>query len=396
MDLWRRGVEWGRQHLLAVDAAAAVVLAVIAVPAQWQTPPNSEGITFRDPDVLGALLLVMSALPIAWRRRAPLVVLALTGVSAFGYEILGYATSIAPVGLLVTLYTVGAHCDRRRSRIAALLTAIGLALVLVLARWDVTIGSIISNAVVFGTAWLLGDNVQTRRAYVASLRERAETAEQTRAAEAQRAVAEERNRIARELHDVVAHSMSVMVVQAGAARRIVDRDPDQATEAIGAIEATGRQALTEMRRLLGVLRDDGAAAMAPQPSLGGLEDLVDEVREAGLTVSIEVEGEARPLPAGIDLSAYRIVQEALTNALKHGGPETQVRIVIAYGDDEVSVEVLDDGRGAAAPLVDGGGHGLIGMRERAEVCGGHLTAGPRPGGGYAVRARLPLAAPVTA
>ena len=180
--------------------------------------------------------------------------------------------------MLIALYTAAAHLDRRRSLQAATFTAVGLAIVLLTARWEVTIGSIASNIIIFATVWLIGDNLQTRRANVAALRERAERAEQTRAAEAQRAVAEERTRIARELHDVVAHSMSVMLVQTGAARRVLDTDPAQATAALEAVEATGREAMKEMRRLLGVLREDSApSALAPQPSLDGLEALAAPV-----------------------------------------------------------------------------------------------------------------------
>ena len=262
-------------------------------------------------------------------------------------------------------------------------------------RWEVTIGNIISNFTIFGTAWLIGDNLQTRRAYVASLEERAVRAEQTRAAEAERAVAEERTRIARELHDVVAHSMSVMLVQTGAARRVLGTDPVQAAAALQAVEATGRDAMTEMRRLLGVLREDSApASLAPQPSLRRSRGPGGPVRR----------GRARrhpgrwraptaTLPAGVELSAYRIVQEALTNALKHAGPGVAVAVTRALRPTTGSrCEVLDDGRGAAAAAVanGSGGHGVLGMRERVDVCGGDLVAGPRAGGGFEVHARLPV------
>ncbi|HEV3463585.1 MAG TPA: histidine kinase, partial [Actinomycetota bacterium] len=244
--------------------------------------------------------------------------------------------------------------------------------------------------------------------------------EREREERAKLAVAEERARIARELHDVVAHSVSVMVVQAGAARRTLATSPGQATTALGQIESTGRQALVEMRRLLGLLRDgdgdgeDGevAAALTPQPSLAHLESLAAAAREAGLPVEIVVEGEPRPLPAGVDLSAYRIVQEALTNSLKHTGP-ARASVRLCYGREALEVQVLDDGPGpGAAPgggglavvtlgpegvlpvsgarPTTGGGHGLIGMRERVALFGGTLEAGPRPGGGYRVAARLPL------
>ena len=205
--------------------------------------------------------------------------------------------------------------------------------------------------------------------------------------EAREAVAEERARIARELHDVVAHSVTVMTVQAGAVRRLLTPEQEREREALLTVEQTGRQTLTEMRRLLGVLREEGeTAALAPQPGLGTLGSLVDQVRGAGLPVELTYEGEQMTLPPGVDLSAYRIVQEALTNTLQHAGP-AHAWVAVRYGTDEVEVEVANDGRTEN----DGGqGHGLAGMRERVALCGGALTAGPRPGGGYTISARLPV------
>jgi signal transduction histidine kinase len=392
MHPFRRPIAWLQAHPFAADVLLAVVVTALTLPSLWSTPIGEEGTDFRDPDVLGFLLLVLSSSPIAWRRRAPFATLVVVGTAAVLYEALGYPTQFSTVGVLVALYTAAAHLDRRRSLQAALFTATGLAIVLLTARWEVTPGSIASNIVIFATVWLIGDNLQTRRANVAALRERAE---QTRAAEAQRAVAEERTRIARELHDVVAHSMSVMLVQTGAARRMVRTDPDQATTALEAVETTGRDAMKEMRRLLGVLREDSApAALAPQPSLAGLEALTAQFAHAGLDVTLDVVGVDDSLPAGVELSAYRIVQEALTNALKHAGPGVAVTVTVRAGDDDLEVQVVDDGRGAAVALANGngnGGHGVLGMRERADVCGGELVAGPRTGGGFEVRARLPVA-----
>jgi signal transduction histidine kinase len=202
-------------------------------------------------------------------------------------------------------------------------------------------------------------------------------------------VVEERARIARELHDVVAHSVSVMTVQTGAVRRLLTPDQERERETLLAVERTGREALNEMRRLLGMLRaTDEAEGLAPQPSLRQLDTLVEQVREAGLPVELKVEGAPVDLPPGLDLSAYRIVQEALTNALKHAGP-ARATVAVRYGPDELELEIADDGRGAANGTGTGGG--LVGMRERAALVGGRLEAGPRNGGGYAVRARLPLA-----
>ncbi len=240
-------------------------------------------------------------------------------------------------------------------------------------------------------SWLCGRAVRARALLTEELHEAAIRAEEAHEAEAQRAMAEERRRIAREMHDVVAHSVSVMVVQAGGARRIIDRDPDRAAQAAAQIEYTGRAALVEMRRLLGLLHagEGEAGALAPQPSLAELDALVDRSRAAGLPVEVRVLGERRALPAGIDLAAYRIVQEALTNTLKHAGA-APTEVHLRWGEDELELEILDRGAAQAPRNGSGGGHGLVGMAERVRLYGGELEAGPRPAGGFRVRARLPL------
>jgi signal transduction histidine kinase len=251
---------------------------------------------------------------------------------------------------------------------------------------------VVENFVIFAAAWILGDNLRNRRAYLAELEERAARLERDREVEARRAVQRERGRIARELHDVVAHTMSVMVVQAGAARRVMRKRPDDAEDALVAIEDAGRQGLAEMRRLLGVLRheDERNLTLAPQPSLQYVDELVARSVEAGVNVELEIEGAPRPLPAGVDLSAYRIVQEALTNVLKHAGGAARACVQVRYRPESVEVEVFDDGRGVAAdPASNGEGHGLVGMRERVALFGGELRVGPRRGGGFSVKARLP-------
>jgi signal transduction histidine kinase len=220
---------------------------------------------------------------------------------------------------------------------------------------------------------------------------RAEIAERERELVAREAVVEERARIARELHDVIAHNVSMMVVQAGAERRVLDGANGSTREVLQTIEQIGRGALTEMRRLVGMLRSDGEDPLAPQPGLDDVATLVGQVREAGLPVQLTVEGERRDLPAGIELSAYRIVQEALTNALKHAG-DAHAQVSIRYGADSLELEVLDDGGpGSGATERAGGGHGLVGMRERVALYGGRFDASRRPGGGFAVRAKLPIA-----
>jgi signal transduction histidine kinase len=241
-----------------------------------------------------------------------------------------------------------------------------------------------------GLVWAVGYAVGRHRAYEEQvLRQRVQQTD-AELEKARRGVTEERMRIARELHDVVAHSMSVITVQAGYGHLVIDREPEKAREALGLIEATGRDALTEMRRLLGVLRaedQDGTAARTPAPGLGDLEHLIRGTARAGVQVHLEITGRPRPLPAGIELSAYRIVQEALTNVVKHAGtPAGRVRI--GYEEDQLSIDVTDDGR--ARPGDGGPGHGLAGMQERVNLYGGRLRAGPRPGGGFQVLARLPL------
>ena len=241
-------------------------------------------------------------------------------------------------------------------------------------------------------AWLLGAYARTRRLYVAALSERADRAEREREENAAAAVASERARIARELHDIVAHSVSVMVVQAEAADEMLNRQaPERARAPVWKIQETGRAALTDMRRMLGLLREaDSRPALVPQPGIANLELLLAKVRESGLPVELEVQGRPEPLPPGVDLSAYRIVQEALTNSLRYAG-RAHARVVVRYGRGALELEVTDDGPGEAGD--SNGGHGLIGMRERVALFGGELDAGPVPGRGFRVRARLPLEAP---
>ena len=240
-------------------------------------------------------------------------------------------------------------------------------------------------------AWLLGAYAWTRRLYVAALRERADRAEREREESAEAAVASERARIARELHDIVAHSVSVMVVQAEAADEMLNRhDPERARAPVWKIQETGRAALTDMRRMLGLLREaDSRPALTPQPGIANLELLLAKVRESGLPVELEVQGRPEPLPPGVDLSAYRIVQEALTNSLKYAG-QANARVVVRYAPGALELEVTDDGAGEAVD--SNGGHGLIGMRERVVLFGGELDAGPALGRGFRVRARLPFEA----
>jgi len=330
---------------------------------------------------VGIPLAALQVLPLVVRRSRPLLVLwtvtAATAAGAVLYDIL------LPFAVGLAVYTVAAHLDRRRS-LTHTLAAAGVLVVPLLGAQH--FGPLESPfpLLLLAAAWVFGDNLGTRRAYTRELEEKAERLERERDAETRRAAAEEQARIARELHDVIAHSVSVMVVQAAAGRDVFDAEPARAREALGAIEATGREALADLRRLLGVVRAD----YSPQPGLDRLDGLVEQVRAAGLDVHVSVEGEPRPLPAGIDLSAYRVVQEALTNTLKHASA-TRADVALRFEPGGLAVAVRDDGVG---PNGAGGGYGLIGMRERVVLYGGELETGAAPGGGFAVEARFPLEA----
>jgi signal transduction histidine kinase len=282
------------------------------------------------------------------------------------------------VFLLLAIYSAAAHTSGRRTLLAGGMT-VGL-YVTNLAFEGINADNVIFFALLFGAPWVAGRAVRQRR-----LNDRELEEEKTRAATA---ITDERARIARELHDVVAHSISVMVIQARGGRRVLESEPADARDAFAVIESTGQQALDEMRRLVGMLRSgDETLPLAPQPSLRELGTLVEQVRAAGLPVQVAVEGEPRDLPPGVDLSAFRIVQEALTNALTHAGP-ARARVVLRYKADELELEISDDGPGTGDG--SGSGYGLVGMRERVLVYGGELQAGRQPGGGYALRVRLPF------
>src|SRR3989440_1463914 len=317
---------------------------------------------------------VLASLPLLVRRSRPVIVLGVVVAATLAEEAVVHRTMQLPAALAV--YTVAAHCPRsvaiRYGGAASLLPFLPLP------------GFMGGGPPVPEIAgWLLGDNLRTRRAYLRELEARAERLEREQEESARRATAEEQARIARELHDVLAHNVSVMVVQAAAANDVFETQPQRARQALRDIERTGRSALTELRRLLGRVRQTD---FAPQPGLSGLEALVDGVRAAGLPVTLRVEGELDDLPAGLDLSAYRIVQEALTNAIKHAGASA-AEVRVRRTADGVELEVVDDGAG---PSGNGRGQGLIGMRERASLLGGEVEAGPKPDGGFRVRATLPL------
>jgi signal transduction histidine kinase len=374
----------------AGDTALAAALAIVEVSYQWLLVP-ADVVNFpnyRGPGAVSVLMALAVALPLAFRRVAPLGVMAMVGLSAVAAIPLG--VPLSGLGLVVALYTVAAYTGRRDSLWVLAIFAVFTLFALVLAG-HLRFAAL--NVVVFLTAWILGDRMQARRQYTAELERRTEHLERDRENRAALAVSAERQRIARELHDVVAHSVSVMVVQTTAARRVLASRPDRAAEAMAQVEATGRQSLVELRRILGVLRTESEAApvLTPQPRLQFLDDLVAQFRATGLTIEVRIDGTPKPLASGVDLSAYRIVQEALTNVLKHAG-DARVLVHVAYGADQIVLRVSDDGRGPQPGSWENGtrGHGLVGMRERVALLGGDLRAGPRGGGGFEVRAALPL------
>ena len=343
--------------------------------------------------MVGLLLLLLQVVPLLWRRRYPSLVLLLVAV-AFGAKVLlGFNPGVAGLGLLVAMYSVAAYEVGAR-RLVFLVVA-GLGFVAGFVVFGVT-GNPRSFAITvpslfFVAAWLIGDYLRTRRAYVAQLEERAARLERERDQDRRLAADEERTRIARELHDVVAHDVSVIAIQAGAARAVQLSKPEAAAKALGLIETTARETLIELNRLLGVLRSSNGATpdRSPQPGIDQLPGLVEELRAAGLEVDARVDGAAQPLPPALDLSAYRILQEATTNVLKHARAH-RVDIRIHYSATMLALDVRDDGAGGGADPAASSGHGLIGMRERVALFGGKLHAGRNRAGGFSVHARLPL------
>jgi signal transduction histidine kinase len=292
--------------------------------------------------------------------------------------------------VLVALYTVAAHCDRKRALTAAGVLEVGGALaVLHWAPPQRDLAGFVFLSGLVTAALVLGVNIRTRRAYLASLQDRALRAEHERDQQVQIATASERTRIAREMHDIVAHNLSVMIALADGAAFAARRSATDAEAAARQVSATGRQALSEMQRLLGVLRGDGPTrTLAPQPGIGQIDDLVTQVRTAGLATSFTVSGQPFALPPTAQLVVYRLIQEALTNVLKHAKSPTQAEVTVRYDDPIIELEITDDGRDRTEPADKGAGHGLTGMRERAAVFGGRVDAGPRPVGGWRVHARF--------
>lgn len=339
-----------------------------------------------------ATLLTLTYTPVAVRRRWPLAALCAAQVPIVVLGVLDSEPGLAGLTGLILLYTVAAHRGLAIALSGLAVAAVGYVTTVSLSpsslAWpDHAMATLIGIAV-----WGMGRSVRLRRAYLEELKDRAARLERAREADTRAARAEERSRIARELHDVVAHHVSVMTVQAAAARKVLTANPEVASEALSAIEETGRLAMNEMRNIVGVLRTDavsGPPERGPQPGLRDLPALVEQMREAGLSTELEVEGEG-VVPAGVDLAAYRLVQEGLTNSLRHAGPGAHARVSVRQAPRELSLVVEDDGLGPVAPAGDRTGHGLVGIRERVALYGGILRIGPRTGGGFEVRAIFPL------
>ena len=383
--------EWLRRKKPLVDAFFAAPIVLLAVPSLLGGAYGIGAPWF-------ALLTALLAGPLVLRRTLPRTVFAFVALVSFVQCSAGVEPIQANLAVLMGIYTVTAACTFRWGLASALVGVVGAGM----ATWrypsgaDDRKGAFMMATVLVAGVYVLGLHMRTRRAYLRSVEERAERLERERDNEVKVAMAAERARIARELHDVVAHNVSVIVVQADGASYAIDTDVGRARQALGTISSTGRVALAEMRRLLGVLReDDDAGAFAPQPGVAEVDDLVEQVRASGLAVTYEVAGTPADMSEGRQLTVFRIVQEALTNTLKHGGPRVNVTVRLRYADDALEIRVTDDGRGAAA-FDDRRGHGLAGMRERAAVYGGDVRAAPRPGGGFEVVARLPVREEVAA
>ena len=365
-----------------VDVAVAVVAfgaSVVNLAAQ-----DAEGIS--EIPVAGFLLLAIGSVTLFWRRSRPLAVLGVALAMTIAWMALGFPGN--PVFLiLVSLYAVGRYVPEWRFSLAALAAALAVVGFGQLTDGD-SASEVVTGLILTALSCYVGRRVRIRSYYAAVARERAEHLEWKRATEAQRAIADARAGIARELHDVVAHNVSVMTVQAGVARLVVADDPERAQEAIGAVEVAGRRALDELRHLLGVLRPEtGSGELDPQPALDQVHELVDQLRQTGMSISLAVDVSSE-LPVRVDLFAYRIVQEALTNVLKHGGVDAAVQVRLEETDGRLDIEVIDTGTGTST--LPGSGQGIVGMKERALLLGGTFEAGPRPEGGFRVLARLPI------
>ncbi|WP_106969910.1 MULTISPECIES: sensor histidine kinase [unclassified Streptomyces] len=386
---------WPSKHPVTFDGGLAVGVFVCMVAGSFVDPHGEHGVswTLRTPTPLSLALMVPAAAALVLRRLVPLAVLAVTTALSLVELITGDPRAPVSMAAVIALFTVAAVTDRPTTWRVGLLTMTVLTATAMLSGplpWYTQ-----ENLGLFawtGMAAAAGDAVRSRRAFVHAIRERAERAERTREEEARRRVAEERLRIARDLHDVVAHHIALVNVQAGVAAHVMDKRPDQAKEALAHVREASRSALNELRATVGLLRQSGdpEAPTEPAPGLARLDELADTFRHAGLPVEVARADHGTILPAAVDLAAYRVIQEALTNVQKHAGESAKAEVSVVRVGPHVEITVLDDGAGGDDGPEDGGGHGLLGMRERVTALAGTLTAGPRYGGGFRVHAILPL------
>ncbi|WP_328325746.1 sensor histidine kinase [Streptomyces sp. NBC_00455] len=409
---YARASGWLRAHPTALDAVLALAVLICMITGSFASTGGPDGPTFgtRSPELRSVILMLVGAAALVLRRRSPVPVLAVTGAGTMVELIAGEPPAPVAMSAVIALYTVASRTDRPTTwRVGLLTMAVLTASAMCFSRTPWYSQENLGIFAWTGMASAAGDAVRSRRAFVDAIRERAERAERTRDEEARRRVAEERLRIARDLHDVVAHHIALVNVQAGVAAHVMDKRPDQAKEALAHVREASRSALNELRATVGLLRQSGdpEAPTEPAPGLAVLDELVDTFRNAGLPVEVACNPERTAMPAAVDLAAYRIIQEALTNVRKHAGPGARAEVSVVRVGPAVEVTVLDDGagrygegRGAAAgpesagygPAADGGGHGLTGMRERAAALRGSCSAGPRYGGGFRVQAILPVTA----
>ncbi len=391
--------EWfGHANPWVVDsiiAVAFVILGLASTTGRGQVPRS-----FYEPmDALGIVLVLAASVPFVFRQHAPLAVLLVATTAVVANMLLGHNEGLTPFFIWVAVVTVGAMCPPRKTVTGAIAVLAGLLTLLVSDGYGFDAESFVVNAALLAAMFMFGINLRTRKARIAALEDRAEAVEREKEEEARRAVADERLHIARELHDVVAHSMGVIAVQASVGEHLIDDDPAEAKRALAAISGVSRSTLAEIRRMLGVLRetdDDtgaGGPEYAPAPGLSELDRLIGEFDRAGIPATLSYGGERQELPRGVDLTAFRIVQEALTNVLKHAGP-AKASVLVRYEPGALGLEIVDDGRGVNGHADGRGGHGLVGMRERVAVYGGTLETGPNVGGGFRVAVRIPYEEPV--
>ena len=378
-------------HLIDVILALLLTAAALAIMISRST---GEG-DFRDDDLLGTALVLLQTLPLAVRRLAPLGVLVVISVALIAHSAIGYeAVQAGTLSSLISLYGAAALTDGLRGAIAGAITAVSVALFFAVNRGDWDFSDVAATSGTWAVAWFAGTFVRIRGEQVEVVGARATRLERERDTFAREAVADERARMARELHDIVGHALNVIVIQAAGARRVFDTRPEVPRDALASIESAGRDALFDMERMLGILRaaDEGDEASGPQPGLAEIQALAGHVSEAGIPVTVVIEGDRRELPASLELSAYRIIQESLTNCLKHSRA-SGATVTVRYGPDGLEIEVVDNGRGLTGRQtgMESGGRGHLGMRERVALFGGEISTGPVSAmGGYRVRARLPL------